>query len=687
MSASKMLAIAEGFASEDERRKRLGQYFTGAALSRLVAALAEAGSARSVLDPMAGSGDMLVACREVSDNNATFGAVEIDPVAAGVCLSRAPWATTFLGSAFDSSFLANLPRSNWDLVITNPPYVRYQSLSKSAGSSFHLPSGMEVRSGLLSVIEKLDHLDVEDRSLFAELVSGYSGLADLAVPAWILCAAMCAQGGRLALVLPESWLSRDYAAVVQYLLLRWFKIRYVVEDAHAVWFDNAQVKTTVLIAERIERRGSAFDWPVEDTFLRLRIFGSAKGAEGMVSKMFPDSPASSELRFVELIRQLSISSDNHFSEFMEAYTVSLSSMAENLRRGGSKYKWLSKLEGAQKSANAYMEPYSIPDPLSGWLASINARPHFTTLGSIGVGVGQGLRSGANGFFYVDALSPLGDIIEVETSATLGSHRVEIPARFALPVLRKQSELPQDSIVDARVLKGRVLVLHGCVLPEDAARFPEAASSYEVMAGGVAGIVRAGDCAYVGGKRIPELTAVSPNVRPGNPKVGSAPRFWYMLPDLAPRHRPDVIVPRVNGGSARAFLNIDRSAVVDANFSTLWIEKGGTPDAWALVALINSSWCVATLEYSAAVMGGGALKVEATHLRKLPIPNLSCDEWRRLSECGRKFAHGNITPADIDYIIIGALIGRSPLKSELVELAELAKSAQLRRAQHRKNHKE
>ena len=34
------------------------------------------------------------------------------------------------------------------------------------------------------------------------------------------------------MVVPEAWLSRDYAHPIQYLLLKLFRIRYVVEDAH-----------------------------------------------------------------------------------------------------------------------------------------------------------------------------------------------------------------------------------------------------------------------------------------------------------------------------------------------------------------------------------------------------------------------------------------------------------------------
>src|SRR5690606_6346786 len=181
-------------------------------------------------------------CSELGVDDKAMGAIEIDPVAQDMCQQRVPGASVVLGNAFDPKVLGKLPRLQWDLVITNPPYVRYQSTSKATGRDYALPSAVEVRNGLIAGIALLPGLDETDKALFSLLAHSYSGLTDLAVPSWILCAGLVAPGGRLALVMPESWLSRDYATVVHYMLLRWFDIEYVVEDEHAAWFSDAQVK-------------------------------------------------------------------------------------------------------------------------------------------------------------------------------------------------------------------------------------------------------------------------------------------------------------------------------------------------------------------------------------------------------------------------------------------------------------
>ena len=82
-------------------RKRLGQYFTGLRLARLLAALADAGKATSVLDPMVGSGDMLEAALEFSHPAATAAGIEIDSRLSRHCHDRlGQRATIIAGDAF-----------------------------------------------------------------------------------------------------------------------------------------------------------------------------------------------------------------------------------------------------------------------------------------------------------------------------------------------------------------------------------------------------------------------------------------------------------------------------------------------------------------------------------------------------------------------------------------------------------
>ena len=132
-----------------EDRKRLGQYFTGEPLARVLAALADVQAYDAVIDPMAGSGDMLEAARQVGGAS-DLTAVEIDPCAAERCGARfASPIDLRVADAFDTTTWASDIDRAWDVVITNPPYVRYQRSSRSATGPVHLPDAKEIRTGLL----------------------------------------------------------------------------------------------------------------------------------------------------------------------------------------------------------------------------------------------------------------------------------------------------------------------------------------------------------------------------------------------------------------------------------------------------------------------------------------------------------------------------------------------------------
>lgn len=686
MSPAERLASTEGFSGESERRKRLGQYFTGTGLGRVLAALAGAGKAVTVLDPMSGNGDLLASCVELGADHSSMGAMEIDPIALEACGQRLPDAARVLGSAFDPKVLGKLPRLQWDLVIANPPYVRYQSISKGSGKDFPLPGTVEIRNGLLSEIDMLTALDETDKELFQKLVMGYSGLADLAVPSWILCAGLVAPGGRLALVVPESWLSRDYASVVHYMLLRWFEIEFVVEDEHAAWFSDAQVKTTLLVAKRVPRRKGAFDFPEGKSFVRIAVSGKASGPAGPCSRL-RQGKREPEKSFAREARKWLTSGNGHEDDMVRAYHVPVARVATNLRGACSKQKWFALMGESSDDAGPV-----IPHELEEWLARSPSAPLPVSLSSLGVSAGQGLRTGANPFFYAEKAQD--GMLAFEK--LFPGVRCPDLTEIALPVVRKQGDLPSGFVVEPGNTPGRVLDLRGHALPEDIASGGEdAAAAYDEMPALFAGLVRTAGLFPFGDegeeKRIWELSAVAPNIRKGRPEERTPPRFWYMLPDFARRHRPDILMARINTGSPKAYLNKDAACVIDANFATLWTGDGGL-DKHVLLALLNSAWTAAALEHSAAVMGGGALKVEAAHLRRLPVPQMDAEAIARLSDLGKRLTRAKTAKTikglleKIDAVTASAALGREASEDDVDTLRGLAVAGRTKREKHKKKGK-
>ena len=204
-------------ALDPAQRKRLGQFFTGVPLGRLLAHLALQSDTRIVLDPMAGHGDLLDATWEAAAERSIpierLDGIEIDGATADTCRDRlaalvpkaaARGSSILAANAFDSATLDSLPARRYDLVITNPPYVRYQTHNGNAATAD------PVRAGLEQIVD--GQLAEANRAIWKVLAQSYSGFADLSVPSWILASFLVRPGGRLALVVPARGVRAQSAA-------------------------------------------------------------------------------------------------------------------------------------------------------------------------------------------------------------------------------------------------------------------------------------------------------------------------------------------------------------------------------------------------------------------------------------------------------------------------------------------
>lgn len=204
---------------------------------------------------MAGTGDLLDAVREACGQRGTrireLHAIEIHAESAELCRRRlridadqhnyrchVARADAFVAGTYDHAL-----SPPYDLVIANPPYVRYQAMNGR---------GKRIREGLAGIVARAP--DSPSGDVWAALAAGYSGLADLSVPSWLLCALLVRPGGRLALVSPSTWRTRAYSDVVRYLMLRAFEIEFVVEDSRPGWFPDAVVGTHLVVARRLSEK-------------------------------------------------------------------------------------------------------------------------------------------------------------------------------------------------------------------------------------------------------------------------------------------------------------------------------------------------------------------------------------------------------------------------------------------------
>ena len=635
------------------QRKMLGQFFTGVPLGKLLSHLALDPATRSVLDPMAGHGDLLDAVWEASCergiNLSYLEGIEIDEATtaignqrlAGMTDDRCSLNRTMLnGNAFETKTLNSLSRNAYDLVITNPPYVRYQTLNKNDGGT------EKIKKSLIAIIN--NHLTGTDREILTGLAEGYSGLADLSVPAWILAGLLVKSGGHLAIVVPSTWRSRDYADVIRYYILRCFSLEYIVEDTQPGWFSDALVRTHLIVAKRLSSDETSlplYERGILSSARWIQIAPQAASEESLVGAAFKERYP--EFAFTAWLRNSSLT-EKHGIKVRE---FDINHERATLDTKARRRLWYQKLECHTQDLQLFAstsppETISIPDTLRGVLPSGIDPGSLCALQNIGIQVGQGLRTGCNRFFYVTETGTSDSgMVRVKTSSVLGGREIYVPAGALRPVLRKQSEMPIFQSGD--IPPGRVLDLRQWVLPEDANTVADARDSYiasgetppQVMPEELVTFVRLAATFPLDesddGKRIPNLSAVRTNVR-AQRNGGTPPRFWYMLPNFAPRHVPAAFVARINHGLPWVECNTETPILIDANFSTIW-SSDGSWTGYALKALLNSVWCRIYMEALGTLLGGGALKLEASHLRQIPIPRISLATRNELNMLGRKLS--------------------------------------------------
>jgi hypothetical protein len=658
-------------------------------LGRVLAAIALDNHATSVIDPMAGHGDLLDAVLERAalrgQRLARVEGVEIDVKTAEACRERlAGWEDSGVadaiavrnGDAFDDEQPTKYAGGGYDLVITNPPYVRYQSLANGGGGDEAVRSAEGIRRSLRHLAER--RLGRAEWPVWRTLIDSYSGLADLSVPAWILCAALVRPGGVLALVAPATWRSRNYGDIIQYLLARCFHLQCLVEDTQPGWFSDALVRTQLVIARRLGsddvRVGILDRQDASGSTVLAKVSPSASSSRSLVGVAFPSDDAEGD--FSKWI--YSVTQGGEDQSHGLTWTVSCEhDVWDGAFVAASRRSWFRNLESSHSAGPLFEQPHQtspsiIPAALKPLLDK-TPPVDVTIPESAGISISQGLRTGCNGFFYVDFVAAVTqDRARVRLSPMFEDDEIEVPTSCLVGVIRRQSEV--DGPIDRSRLIGRVLDLNSWVLPEDADVVNRARHLYvredlpvpAVMPPALADFVRRAAQTSYGPEsqrnRVPELSAVRTNSR--STEGGRTPRFWYMLPSFARRHCPDAFVARVNQGVPWVEINDDPPALIDANFSTIWADNHGWT-RFSLRALLNSSWCRACMEALGTPMGGGALKLEATQLRRLPIPSLKQLDLLALNDAGRQIAGDSTSVPDaIDNLVTGKII-RADAASEQV----------------------
>jgi len=217
--------------------KLSGGYYTPDAVAAWLAEWGIRSKSDTVLEPSCGNGNLLVAAAErlltLGASNRSVGkqlqGVELSGVEANTARSRIAMALKSVGSEVVqvSDFFGWWSRSRettlgYDVVIGNPPFIRYQSFPEPARS---LAMDLMAQAGLKA-----------------------NKLTNIWVPFVVAAVEALKAGGRLALVIPAELLQVTYAAQLRRFLTARFQHVSVV-SCNELFFEGAEQEVLLLLAE------------------------------------------------------------------------------------------------------------------------------------------------------------------------------------------------------------------------------------------------------------------------------------------------------------------------------------------------------------------------------------------------------------------------------------------------------
>ena len=254
---------ADSFASVESWRretKQLGQVATPEPIAALMAKWVMSAKPRTVLDPAAGLGGLLAACRQINRQAALVG-VERDTETLQRAKTTAPRGTKLI--------LADYLKADaglFDGIIANPPYVK---------------------------AHRLDYTERDWRYFEERLGTPLDRLTNLYALFLLKIWEDLAPHGRAAIILPAEFLNANFGKEIKERLVRAIRPSALVVFAPSVNLFAGALTTSAIVLLEKARSPDAPAW--------VRRADSLQEAEGFVGKLCAEGKPSADRVCVELV--------------------------------------------------------------------------------------------------------------------------------------------------------------------------------------------------------------------------------------------------------------------------------------------------------------------------------------------------------------------------------------------------
>ncbi len=205
-------------------RLRFGRFYTPPRVAELALDEAIRSPSDRVWDPTCGDGAFLRTAAARGHDPSRLHGTDIDEDAIAAARDALPGATLGVGDLF----AWDGPR--FDAIVGNPPFVR------------------------------VERLPAARRTTLRGIVAGAIGFeppsqADLAVLSLLQALRFLKPGGRLAFVMPNTWMDAEYGRPVRRWLLERYRLVAMLESRTEPWFPEASVNCVVVVFENAPGAG------------------------------------------------------------------------------------------------------------------------------------------------------------------------------------------------------------------------------------------------------------------------------------------------------------------------------------------------------------------------------------------------------------------------------------------------